>query len=329
VIPTLAADAALDECLSSLQHQVFQDFEILVVDNSGMGKVSDARAARFGARVLRMPVNIGFGAAVNAGFRNSAAEFLATLNDDAIAAPEWLAAMLCEMDRNTRVGMCAARILLAGENRIDSAGMLICADGSSKQRGHGEPAEHFNSSAPALFPSGCAALYRRRMLEQVGLFEEDFFLYCEDTDLGLRARRAGWECAYAAGALVEHRYSHSAGKASLTKAYYVERNRILVAVRNFPSAWLWRAPFTSLVRYWWHLVGSFSGRGKAAEFRSAGHSGWILIWIVLKAHGAAARRWRAIRTARRKIRSTATMDEREFLTLLENNRVPARQIASH
>ena len=76
----------------------------------------------------------------------------------------------------------------------DSAGMLICADGSSKQRGHGLPPEAFGQQEEVLLPSGSAALYRREMLEDIGLFDEDFFLYCEDTDIGLRGRWAGWKC---------------------------------------------------------------------------------------------------------------------------------------
>ena len=83
--------------------------------------------------------------------------------------------------------------------------MLIARDGSSKQRGHGEPPAKFAADSDTLFPSGSAALYRRKMLDEIGLFDERFFLYCEDTDLGLRARWAGWECVYVAGAVVEHR----------------------------------------------------------------------------------------------------------------------------
>ena len=74
------------------------------------------------------------------------------------------------------------------------------------------------------------------MLDEIGLFDESFFLYCEDTDLGLRARWAGWECGYVPGAVVEHRYSHSAGRASPLKAYYVERNRLYTVIKNFPFA---------------------------------------------------------------------------------------------
>jgi len=153
--------------------------------------------------------------------RESHAPFIAALNDDAVAGPGWVEAMLRALEGNPVAGMCACQVRLHGEDRLDSAGMLISGDASSKQRGHLEPVARFAGPADALLPSGSAALYRRAMLDAIGLFEEEFFLYCEDTDLGLRARWAGWECLYAPDAVVEHRYSQSAGAASPLKAYYV------------------------------------------------------------------------------------------------------------
>src|SRR5580704_12219013 len=125
--------------------------------------------------------------------------------------------------------MFASQVRMSDTSTLDSAGMLIARDGSSKQRGHGEPPQDFAADSDTLFPTGSAALYRRKMLEEIGLFDERFFLYCEDTDLGLRARWAGWKGAYVAGAVVDHAYSKSAGRASALKAYYVERNRFYTA----------------------------------------------------------------------------------------------------
>ena len=81
------------------------------------------------------------------------------------------------------------------------------------------------------------------MLDEIGGFDEDFFLYCEDTDLGLRARWAGWKCWYAPKAIVYHHYSHTAGRATPLKAFYVERNRLFLLVKNFPLSKLILAPF--------------------------------------------------------------------------------------
>src|SRR5437016_4577301 len=166
----------------------------------------------------------------------------------------------------------------------------------------------------ALLPSGSAALYRRRMLEEIGLFDESFFLYCEDTDLGLRARWAGWECLYVPNAIVEHRYSHSAGKASALKAYYVERNRLFLVLKNFPPALLLKVPFHAGVRYFWHAVFGLQGRGAAASFRKEGNSAKALPVYVLKAHAALLRN--AVRLWKERRRIKRRLTPRQFERLL-------------
>jgi len=325
VVPTLAADDALADCLRSLENQTLDRFEVVVVDNSG---ASRAKAAGSRTRVIANPRNAGFGAAVNQGFRSAQAPYLATLNDDAVAHPHWLAALVAAAEARPRAGMCASEVRLVKSGRLDSAGMLIAADASSRQRGHGEDPARFASLKDALFPSGSAALYRRKMLEEIGLFDEKFFLYCEDTDLGLRARWAGWECAYVHGAVVEHRYSHSAGRASPLKAYYVERNRLYTAIRNFPLSMLIRAPFASLARYLWHLFSLFEGRGKAAEYRQAGNSMALLPFVVLRAHAAALWKLPRLLAERRAIRATARLTAREFEALLADHSIAVRQVAA-
>ena len=326
-IPTLARDGTFLECLSSLLQQTQRDFEVVIVDNSGKGLVRQSEAARLGAMVIEMDHNVGFGAAVNAAFRRSRAPFLATLNDDAVARPDWLRALLSVMEKQTDVGMCASQVLLSGERRLDSAGMLMCRDGSSKQRGHLRSPEAFGVREEVLFPSASAALYRRAMLDQIGFFDEDFFLYCEDTDLGLRARWAGWKCVYVPEAAVEHRYSHSAGRASPLKAYYVERNRLFVAIKNFPPGMLARVPFFSGARYFWHIVSMLQGRGQAAEFRRE-QSGLRLVWLVIRAHLAAAFHCRGLWRKRKEIRGTARITTPEFIRLVRAHEIGVREMAA-
>ena len=325
VVPTLAADDALASCLRSLDAQTFEQFEVIVVDNSGERRV---RATGARLRVIANPENVGFGSAVNQAFRYSQSEYLATLNDDAVADPRWLEAMVAAAESSPRAGMFASQVRMAEGGKLDSAGMLIGADGSSKQRGHDEDAAKFRDMTDALLPSGSAALYRRKMLDEIGLFDETFFLYCEDTDLGLRGRRAGWECVYVPGATVEHRYSHSAGRASALKAYYVERNRIYTAIKNFPLAMLARAPMMSLVRYFWHAVFMMQGRGKAAEFRSAGLSAALLPFLVARAHASALFHMPRLVAERRRIRRQARLTAAEFTALLERHSISMRQVAA-
>jgi GT2 family glycosyltransferase len=328
VVPTLAADSALAACLDALERQTLGDFDVFVVDNSGAGLVRQRHPARPGVTVLENEHNVGFGAAINAAFGRSKAPFLATLNDDAVADPGWLEALVGAMESETAAGMCASRVLLAGSERLDSAGMLVACDGSSKQRGHGQAPEVFSRREEALLPSASAALYRRAMLEEIGPFDEDFFLYCEDTDLGLRARWAGWKCLYVPDAVVEHRYSYSAGRASPLKAYYVERNRLFVIVKNFPGCLLAKAPWASLVRYAWHLVSLFTGAGAAARFRESGHAGMRLPWLVLRAHLSALRVLPRLLRKRRAIRRTARLSSAQFGALLRAHSIGLREVAA-
>jgi GT2 family glycosyltransferase len=322
VVATLAADDALADCLRSLEGQTFERFEVIVVDNSGRGCAIARRA-----RILANDSNIGFGAAMNQGFRQSRTPLVATLNDDAVAHPKWLETLVAAAEKYPRAGMFAAEVRL-NEKQLDSAGMLIARDGSSKQRGHGEPPEKFANQQDALLPSGSAALYRRKMLDEIGMFDESFFLYCEDTDLGLRGRRAGWDCVYVAGAIVEHRYSHSAGRASPMKAYYVERNRLYTAIKNFPLSMLLVLPFAECARYFWHAVSILQGSGKAAEFRAAGYSAWRLPFLVFRAHLAALFRLPRLWRKRCGIAKAARLNAREFRALLKTHSIALRRVAA-
>ena len=242
--------------------------------------------------------------------------------------PGWLAALVSAIEARPDAGMCASQVRLYGEDALDSAGMLVCGDGSSKQRGHGRPPQFFPVAEEVLFPSGSAALYRRAMLEQIGLFDEDFFLYCEDTDLGLRARWAGWRCLYVPEAVVEHHYSHSAGRASRLKAYYVERNRLFVLAKNFPARMLAAAPFVSLARY---------------ALAPAIHAAWTrrrrpfpagrrirpgaCRFYVLRAHGALLLNAPALWRKRREIRRTARVTPHIYRRLLRSHSISARRVA--
>jgi len=326
-IPTLAADARLRECVSALEKQTLRDFEVMIVDNSGQGLVRRIDAARPGIRVIERQSNIGFGPAINAAFRQSRGPYLATLNDDAVAHPGWLAALVSAMESRPEVGMCASQVRLYGEDALDSAGMLVAGDGTGKQRGHLRPPKFFPVAEEVLLPSGSAALYRRAMLEQIGLFDDDFFLYGEDIDLGLRARWAGWRCLYVPEAVVEHHYSHSAGRASPLKAYYVERNRLFVLAKNFPARMLAAAPFVSLARYWWHFRLMLGGRGAAARFRLEGASAWRLPLYVLRAHAALLRHAPDLWRKRRAIRRTARLSPHIYRRLLRAHSISARRVA--
>jgi GT2 family glycosyltransferase len=324
VVPTLAADDALADCLRSLESQTFARFEVVVVDNSGSGR---AHVTTERMRIIANERNVGFGTAINQAIRDSESSYIAVLNDDATPHPEWLAALVKAAEARPKAGMFASQVRLTGTGRLDSAGMLIALDGSSKQRGHGEPPENFAANSDTLFPTGSAALYRRKMLDETGLFDERFFLYCEDTDLGLRSRWAGWEGEYVAGAVVDHTYSKSAGRASALKAYYVERNRLYTVIKNFPFSMLAVVKLYAVARYYWHLVFMITRTGKAAEFRESGHPPWLLPFLVLRAHASALVRLPYLFRERRRIFKSRRLNSKEFRALLAAHSIPVRKVA--
>ena len=317
IIPTLKADQALDACLASLQGQTLTGFETIVVANGAL-------ARDLGVQTIRNERNIGYGGAFNQGFHASTSDYLLALNDDTVLDPACLERLVAAMDSRYEIGMCAPQIRLQDTKTLDSTGMLIAPDGSSKQRGHGQPATDGGRPTHALLPSGCAGLYRRAMLDEVGLFEEDFFLYCEDTDLGLRARWKAWECVYVPNAIVQHSYSHSSDRASSMKAYYVERNRILVVFRNFPFYAVLVSPFHTVVRYFWHWHLKSKGQGIAADY----NGDESIASVLFRAWRDAIIRLPAAWRQRRLIQCNGRLTPKQFQKLLDSNRISSREVAS-
>lgn len=315
-------------CLDSLQRQRFDAFNVIIVDNSGRGAARLVAPTDARVTIIESPRNVGFGAAINLAAKRTPAPYIATLNDDATADEHWIARLVDALDRTPTAGMAAGRVVLAGTGTLDSAGMLLCADGSSKQRGHGMPACEFAFDEEALFPSGSAALYRRELFDELGGFDEDFFLYCEDSDLGLRARWAGWSCLYVPSARADHRYSHSAGKASRLKAYLVERNRLRLIVKTFPARMLWRAPFVTPARYWAHLTSMRAGKGAAAEFARSGDGAVTLAWLAVKAHLALIAALPRLMGQRRSIRRRARISPVEFAALAARFAISPAEVAA-
>lgn len=326
MVPTLRADQSLERCIHSLLRQTWTNLEIVIVDNSTQSLVKRSAIGELPVNVIETERNLGFSGAVNRGFLSSDAPYLATINDDAEAEPYWCEALVEALERYPDAGSAASRVLLNGDE-LDSAGMLIARDGSSKQRGFRQPPYGFDEASVVLCPSGSAAMYRRKMLEQVGMFDEDFFAYCEDTDLGLRAAWAGWTCRYVPDAIVEHHYSYSAGRASRFKAYHVERNRLFVVLKNFPWALLRGVPAAEVERYLWHAWYVVMGQGAAAQFKKEGGSALYLAYIVFRAHLSALFRLPGLWQKRKALRAARTLTTAQFVELLERHEITLRQVA--
>jgi len=261
----------LGDCLGSLTKQTYRDFEVVFVDN-GSSDCSLLHAKEFfpATREVRLPRNLGFTGGNNEGIRHARGRYIVLLNNDTEAAPGFLEELVRAVERRPDIGMVAPKILnFYDREEIDSVGgLVLCADAIGQGRGRGEKdSGQYDGLDDILIPSGCAALYRKSMLDTIGLFDERFFAYCEDTDLGLRGRWAGWEAVSAPKAIIYHKYSASAGVYSATKMQLVERNHYLTAVKTLPLRDLLWVPFFTCYRYLLMIYAVVTRQGKGR----AGH----------------------------------------------------------
>ena len=235
--------AYLQKCLEALAAQTYPNVEVIVVDNGSTDDSVGWVQAHFPtARVILNSENRGFAAANNQGIRVGRGEYVALLNNDAWPEPTWLAQLVAAMEGERRAGMAASKMLFAHQpGVINSTGICVDRGGISWDRQGGAPDDSEGEDIVPVF-GACAgaALYRQVMLDQVGLFDEDFFAYLEDVDLAWRARWQGWEAVYAPAAHVQHVHSGTAVEGSPFKTYWLSRNKIALLVKNYPAPQVWR-----------------------------------------------------------------------------------------
>ena len=225
-------------CLASLREQSFKDFETVVVDNGSTdGSVALANRSFPEVQVLPLDENRGFSVAVNEGIRTSRAEYVALLNNDTETDPEWLKTLVRAAEAHPEAGLFATKLLDFHDRRLlDGAGDALRRSGLPYRLGHGEPDRGQYGRTTFVFGAcAAAALYRRSMLDDVGLFDEDFFAYCEDGDLSMRAQLAGYRCLYVPEAVVYHMGSASTGKRSPFATRLGTRNGLCLLVKNLPA----------------------------------------------------------------------------------------------
>lgn len=316
-------------CLLALREQSFQEFETIVVDNGSTdGSVTVLEGPGFSSiKLIQNHENRGFCAANNQGIAATSGEFVALLNNDAEPHPGWLAALHDAITLAPDIGMAASKILVYEDRRrIDKAGHLIYPDGQNRGRGSGEvDVGQYEKIEETAWPDGCAALYRRSMLHEIGGFDEDFFAYGDDAELGLRGRLAGWRCIYAPQAVVYHRLGSTLGRHSTQRIFLIERNRIWLAAKLFPFRVLWLSPFYFMVRLIATAAASLAGRGEARK-ASAAISLPLLIKCVIQANWAALRGLPAILRKRREVTRFRKLSASESARLLRRFRISLAEL---
>ena len=226
----------LPDCLNSIFQQTYFPFEVIMVDNASHdGSVGYVQQSFPGVKMFTQSTNLGFAGGTNEGIRQAEGEFILTLNNDTIITPDFIDELAQPMVSDPSVGMCASKMIFP-DGRINSTAICISRSGAAWDRGMGEPDHGQYDVAEEVF-GACAgaALYRRIMLDEIGLFDEDFFLYMEDVDLAFRARLSGWKCMYVPSAQVIHVHGGTTEPGSDTSVYYGNRNLLWYTVKNFPE----------------------------------------------------------------------------------------------
>lgn len=311
----------LKDCLESIYGQTYHNFELIVVDNGSTdGSVQFIKEKFPDTILIENKENLGFAVANNQGIEISRGKYVALLNNDTVVDRDWLKNLVTAAESSSEnTGMWAGKILsLENPNIIDSVGGLIISnDGIAKGRGRLErDIGQYDREEEVFIPSACAALYRKRMFDEVGLFDEDFFAYCEDTDLGLRARLAGWKTISAPKAVVYHHYSGTTGKYTSIKAYLVERNHIWLAIKNFPLSKLLFLPLYTFWRYLMQVYGIFRKKGAGGRFLED-FSGSRLLIILFKALWGATKGMPVILKKRRYIQKKKIVTDKEINNLFK------------
>ncbi|MDD5145562.1 MAG: glycosyltransferase family 2 protein [Candidatus Pacebacteria bacterium] len=307
----------LNDCLTSLENQSFTNFEIIFADNgSEDDSVSFVKENFPKTIIVENKKNLGFAEGNNRGIRIAQGKYVFILNNDTKVDKNCLEKLVEVAERNDKIGMAATKILsIQNSKLIDSVGVNIYFDGMSRGRGRKEIDNgQYDKIEKILIPSGCAALYRKEMLDEIGLFDERFFAYCEDTDLGLRGRLAGWQAQFVPSAVIQHYYSGTSGKYSSFKAFLVERNHFWVVLKNFPPKLILFLPFYTVLRYSFIIFGLLTKRGAGARYQSPKFQ---LVFILLKSYISALRGLPEMLNKRKFIQKNKKLNNKEIYNLFK------------
>ncbi len=234
VVVSYNDEATISDCLNSVLSQTLAPTEVILVDNDSTDHTADC-AANWPDRVrlVRNSGNLGFGRAFNQGASHANGEYLATVNPDAILHPSWCSEMIKFLSRHPDCGATEGKILMAGDpSTLNSGGSFVNILGYGCARGNGSKDRVRQLPFPVSYPSGAAFMARRGLFQEVGGFDENYFLYHEDVDLGLRLQGAGKTVYCVPSAVAYHFYNPDLTR---SKVRFLERNRWLTIAKNLPS----------------------------------------------------------------------------------------------
>lgn len=254
VIPNLNGGEELLDALDSLHKQTLQP-HIIVVDNASTDGSADKALARYpDVELVRHTKNKGYAGGVNPGLRRAielGAAYVAPFNDDAVAETDWLEKLVANLEAHPERGSVACKVLKSDGKTIDSTGDYVTVWGLPYPRGRNEiDSGQYDDMDEIFAASGAASLFRVEALKKIGLFDESFFAYYEDVDLGFRLQNAGWKVGYEPRAVVYHKIGMTSGRMKGFTTYQTLKNLPLLVWKNMPFLLLFRVLPRFYLAYW-------------------------------------------------------------------------------
>jgi len=295
----------LSDCLEGLRSQAFKSFCITMVDNgSSDGSVEYVEKNYPEVEIIKLAENTGFAAGNNVAIKKAKTKYIALLNNDTKAHPLWLKELVNAMEMNSEIGFAASKMVYFDSPEIiDRAGDVYTTAGTGLLRGRSKSSKYFNQEELVFGACAGAAIYRTEMLNEIGLFDEKYFLLYEDVDLSFRAQLQGYKCLYVPGAIVYHKVGSSIGHDSSTSIYYSHRNLEWTYLKCMPALLICRTVFQHII----YSLGSF------IYFTATGKSG-----IFIKAKWHALKGLKGVLKKRRAVQNKRRVDNEYIWELLKN-----------
>jgi glycosyltransferase involved in cell wall biosynthesis len=311
--------------------QTLREIEVIVVDNNSTDQtvaILDQFSGLSNFRLILSNQNLGFSGGVNRGLEQASGEFIALLNPDAVVDDKWLETMVHSIKQSESYGMCACLVYFMNgeEGTVENAGAVICSDGLGIPRGRLQSDSLFKDPCEVLCPIGSAGMYKKEMLVALDGFDEEFFLFQEDIDLGLRAQMLGYRCIYSPEAKVYHHFSKSTGLISRQKVYYMERNRLWLIIKNFHCVLLFASIPITIYRFLCQAFGILVNRGPAALFCQT-DTPFVIVGLLLKGYLSTFKKIFSLLSKRRKIDRNRKVSLKDQLSILKKHYVSPRKIA--
>jgi len=264
----------LQQCIESLLDQTLIN-KIIVVDNGSTDEsINIIESKNLRLKIIRNDRNLGFSGGVNKGIEyamESGADFVALLNNDAIADKNWLKELV-KAAAETEAGIITSRLKKIHSENLDSSGEFYSIFGLPFPRGRGKKdTNQFDNDTTIFGASGGASLYSVKMLREIGLFDEDYFAYFEDVDISFRAQLAGWKIFYAPKAVAYHHIGGTSSKINGFATYQTAKNFWYVYTKNMPDYLYFK--YLPLAVYWYY-------RMFAARLIKGGFVAFARGWIV-------------------------------------------------